>query len=164
MRFQAVILSTGKTATGIEVPVEVIASLGPSKKPPVRVTMNGYTYRSTVGSRGDRFLIGVSAENRERSGVVAGDKVDVDVELGTEPRSVTVPADLARALTARSSGLSCRSRAPRLPKPANDASRRLSRCFANAGHDELSSLSRNLTAARSGLSARCPVRKRGPRS
>ena len=98
MRFQAVILSTGKTATGIEVPVEVVASLGPSKKPPVRVTINGYTYRSTVGSRGDRFLIGVSAENRERSGVVAGDKVDVDVELDTEPRSVTVPADLARAL------------------------------------------------------------------
>jgi Bacteriocin-protection, YdeI or OmpD-Associated/Domain of unknown function (DUF1905) len=98
MRFQAVILSTGKTATGIEVPVDVVASLEPSQKPPVRVTINGYTYRSTVGSRGDRFLIGVSAENRERSGVVAGDMVDVDVELDTEPRSVTVPADLARAL------------------------------------------------------------------
>jgi hypothetical protein len=98
MRFETVILSTGKTATGIEVPVEVVASLGPTKKPPVRVTINGYTYRSTVASRGDRFLIGVSAENRDRSGVVAGDKVDVDIELDTEPRSVTVPADLTRAL------------------------------------------------------------------
>ena len=98
MRFQAVILSSGKTATGIEVPVEVVASLGPSKKPPVRVTINGYTYRSTVASRGDRFLVGVSAENRDRTGVVAGDRVDVDIELDTEPRSVTVPADLVRAL------------------------------------------------------------------
>jgi hypothetical protein len=98
MRFQAVILSSGKTATGIEVPVEVVASLGPSKKPPVRVTINGYTIAAHVASRGDRFLVAVSAENRERTGVVAVDKVDVGIELDTEPRGVTVPADLVRAL------------------------------------------------------------------
>lgn len=45
MRFRATILLCGKTATGIEVPPEVVASLGSGKPLPVRVTINGYTYR-----------------------------------------------------------------------------------------------------------------------
>jgi hypothetical protein len=98
MRFQATILLAGKTATGIEVPVEVVEGLGGGKKPPVRVTLGGYAYRSTIAPRGDRFLVGVSAEHREGAGVAAGDVVDVDLELDTEPREVSVPADLAAAL------------------------------------------------------------------
>ena len=98
MNFRATILLAGKTATGIEVPPEVVESLGSGKKPPVRVTLGGHTYRSTVAARGDRFLIGVSAENREKARVAAGDDVGVEVELDTEPREVTVPADLAAAL------------------------------------------------------------------
>ncbi|MFH1474373.1 MAG: hypothetical protein ABIG85_00760 [Chloroflexota bacterium] len=31
------------------------------------------------------------AENREAAGIVAGDEVDVEVELDAEPREVTVP-------------------------------------------------------------------------
>jgi hypothetical protein len=100
MRFEATIKLAGKTATGIEVPAEVVESLGAGKKPPVRVTINGKTYRSTIASRGERFLVGVSAANRELTGVAAGDRVEVEVELDTEPREVTVPSDLARALAA----------------------------------------------------------------
>ena len=48
MRFRAVLLSGGKTATGIEVPAEVVDGLGHGKQPPVRVTINGHSYRSTV--------------------------------------------------------------------------------------------------------------------
>ena len=44
------------------------------------------------------FMLPVSAEVRERSGVAAGDQVDVHVELDPEPRAVSVPADLAEAL------------------------------------------------------------------
>jgi uncharacterized protein YdeI (YjbR/CyaY-like superfamily) len=40
----------------------------------------------------------VSAENREAAGVAGGDTVDVDTELDTAPREVTVPNDFARAL------------------------------------------------------------------
>jgi uncharacterized protein YdeI (YjbR/CyaY-like superfamily) len=43
-------------------------------------------------------MVGVSAEKREAAGVAGGDTVDVDIELDTAPREVTVPADLARAL------------------------------------------------------------------
>ena len=99
MRFRASIELAGKTATGIEVPAAVVAKLGSSKKPAVRVTIKGYTYRSTVASMGGRFMLPVSAEVREAAGVAARDKVDVDVELDTAPREVTVPADLSRALT-----------------------------------------------------------------
>jgi hypothetical protein len=100
MRFQATLELGGKTATGFQVPDEVVDALAAGKKPAVRVTIGDHTYRSTVARRGDRYLIGVSAENRARAGVAAGDAVDVDLELDTEPREVTVPGDLADALDA----------------------------------------------------------------
>jgi hypothetical protein len=98
MKFQAVLQSNGKTATGIHIPDEIVAGLDRGKKPPVRVTINGHTYRSTVASRGDRFLVGVSAENRAAAGVSAGDELIVDIELDTELREVTAPPELDRAL------------------------------------------------------------------
>ena len=98
MKFRATIELGGKTATGIRVPEEIVAALGPGKRPAVRVTINGYTYRSTVASVRGQFMLGVSAEVREKTGVAAGDEVDVDIELDTEPREVTVPPDLAEAL------------------------------------------------------------------
>jgi hypothetical protein len=98
MRFRATIELGGKTATGIQVPAEVVAGLGSSRRPAVRVTIAGYTYRSSVASMGGRFMVGISAEVRKHAGVAAGDEVDVDIELDTEPREVTVPPDLADAL------------------------------------------------------------------
>jgi Bacteriocin-protection, YdeI or OmpD-Associated/Domain of unknown function (DUF1905) len=100
MKFRTTILQARKTATGIEVPPGIVEALGSGKRPPVRVTINGYTYRSTVAVMGGVFMIGVSAENRQATGVAAGDEVEVDLELDTEPRVVTVPADLAEALDA----------------------------------------------------------------
>ena len=98
MKFRVLIEGAGKTAAGMEVPPEVVAALGESKRPPVRVTINGYTYRSTVAVLGGRFMVGVSNEVRAASGVAAGDTVDVELELDTAPREVTVPPELAREL------------------------------------------------------------------
>jgi hypothetical protein len=100
MRFRTTIEQSDKTATGIRVPDEVVASLGAGKRPPVRITINGHTYRSSVAVMGGAFMVGVSAENRAASGVAGGDVVDVDIELDTAPREVTVPGDLAAALDA----------------------------------------------------------------
>ena len=97
MRFRAKILTSGRTATGIEVPAKVVEELG-SRRPKVRATINGYTYRSSVASMGGTYMLGVSAEVREKAGVAGGDVVDVDLELDTEDRVVTVPPDLATAL------------------------------------------------------------------
>ena len=57
MRFRATIDLNGKTATGIRVPPDVVVALDSGKRPAVRVTIAGYTYRTTVAPRDDRFLI-----------------------------------------------------------------------------------------------------------
>ena len=98
MKFRATVELGGKTATGIEVPEDVVASLGSGRRPPVTVTVGGHSYRTTVARMGGRFLIPLSAENRTAAGVAAGDLVDVDIEPDSAPREVEVPADLAEAL------------------------------------------------------------------
>ena len=98
MRFRTTILTAGKTAAGIRVPDDVLAALGTSKKPAVRITINGYTYRSTVATVNGAPMVGVSAENRAAAGVVGGQEVDVEMDLDTQPREVTIPVDLEAAL------------------------------------------------------------------
>jgi hypothetical protein len=98
MRFHTTIALHGKSATGIEVPADVVAALGQGKRPKVTVTINGYSYPSTVGVMGGVSLIPVSAEVRAKAGVAAGDEVDIDLVPDTGPRTVEVPADLAAAL------------------------------------------------------------------
>jgi len=117
--FTAELQAHGRTATGIEVPAEVVESLGAGKKPSVSVQLTrptgnpggdpagnpgngpgGYTYRTTVAPRGGTFLIPVSAEVRAAAGVSAGDLLDVEITLDTAPRTVTVPAELAEGLAA----------------------------------------------------------------
>jgi hypothetical protein len=98
MKFRAKVELHGKTATGIEVPADVVTALGAGNRPPVTVTVGGHSYRTTATRMGGRFLIPLSAENRTAAGVTAGDEVDVDIEPDTAPREIEVPADLAEAL------------------------------------------------------------------
>src|SRR3954451_16021311 len=100
MRFTAKLELAGKTATGMEVPPEVVEALGGGKRPAVVVTIGAHTWRTTIMPYRDRILLGVSAENREAAGVRAGDVLDVEVELDTTPREVEVPDDLAKAIAA----------------------------------------------------------------
>ena len=100
MRFRTTLLQDGKTATGIQIPDEIVEALGRGKRPPVTVTINGYSYRNTVAVMGGVFMVGVSAEHRAGAGIKGGDEIDVDIELDTAPREVTVPADFAAALDA----------------------------------------------------------------
>lgn len=103
MRFRTVIQLNGKTATGIQVPPDVVERLGSGKRPAVRVTINGYTYRSTVAVMGGQYMLPVSAEVRAGAHVAAGEEIDVDLELDTEKREVDLPPELAEALAADSS-------------------------------------------------------------
>ena len=100
MRFRTTLELGGKTATGFRVPPAVVEALGKGKRPPVRVTINGYTYRNTVAVYGDAYMLGVAAEHREAAGVQAGDEIEVDLELDTAPREVELPPDFAAALDA----------------------------------------------------------------
>ena len=88
----------GKNATGILVPAAAIDQLGHGKRPPVRVSINGYEYRTTVGVMGGQAMVGVSAAIRKEAGLAAGDKIDVELVVDDTPRAVDIPPDFARAL------------------------------------------------------------------
>jgi hypothetical protein len=100
MRFRAELESNGRTAAGFEVPEGVVESLGGGGHPKVSVTVNGFTFRTSIARMGGRFLLGVSTERRALAGIEAGQVLDVDVELDTAPREIEVPDDLAAALAA----------------------------------------------------------------
>jgi hypothetical protein len=85
---------------GLEIPEEVVNSLGGAKRPPVKITLNGHSWRSRVAIMRGRYLLGLSNANREAAGVATGDEVEVQVELDEEPRVLLEPEDFARALDA----------------------------------------------------------------
>jgi hypothetical protein len=95
--FRTTVVLGGKTATGLQVPDDVVEALGAGKRPPVVVTVGGYTYRTTVAPMGGSFWVPLAAEHREAAGVQADEEVEVSVVLDTAPREVGVPEDLAAA-------------------------------------------------------------------
>jgi bifunctional DNA-binding transcriptional regulator/antitoxin component of YhaV-PrlF toxin-antitoxin module len=70
-------------------------------KVPVKVTINRYTWRSTVGSRSGQQYIVVNAEARKNGGVKAGDSVIIVLELDREKREIAIPPQLRKALGAK---------------------------------------------------------------
>jgi hypothetical protein len=97
--FTTLVLKDDKVnATGLRVPADAVAAMGAGKKPKVKVSLNGYTYRSTVAAYGEVFMLPLSVEHRLAAGVKAGDQIEVTIELDLEPRTVEIPDDLATAL------------------------------------------------------------------
>ena len=99
--FRTTILQAGKTATGVVVPDEVVEALGAGKRPPVRVTIGGYTYRSTVAVMRGRFMLAGQrrgARGRGRRRRRRGR--DRARARHASRASSTVPADFAAALDA----------------------------------------------------------------
>lgn len=87
------------TTTFIEIPIDVRAVFGRAR-PPVNVTINGFTYRSTVAVYGDGYFLPVNRENRAGADVDAGDRVTVELSSDDAERTVDVPPDLAAGLDA----------------------------------------------------------------
>ncbi len=98
-KFTTTILQIGNN-TGIEVPEPAVEKLSSGKRPAVKVTLNGFTYRSTVAVMGGKFLIPLSAERRTKANVKGGDKLEIKLELDTEPREVELHSDFKKALDA----------------------------------------------------------------
>jgi hypothetical protein len=97
VEFEATIVQDGQSVF-IQLPPDVVAALGPEKRPAVLVTLNGYTYRSTVAVYGGRSYLGVRREIRQAAGVSPWQRLAVAVALDEQPRTVEVPDDLAREL------------------------------------------------------------------
>ena len=97
-RFKATLQQHG-SGTVVVVPFELKEAFG-SGRPPVRATVNGHTFRTTLFTMGGRALLGLNREVREAARVEAGQEVSVELERDDEPRTVEVPQDLAAAMEA----------------------------------------------------------------
>jgi bacteriocin resistance YdeI/OmpD-like protein/uncharacterized protein DUF1905 len=96
-RFEAPIEAAGSGGAVVVVPFDVHDAFG-SKRPPVRATVNGYAFRTTIAPMGGRSLLGLNREVREGAGVRIGDTVSVELDRDDEPRVVDEPADFAALL------------------------------------------------------------------
>jgi bacteriocin resistance YdeI/OmpD-like protein/uncharacterized protein DUF1905 len=67
---------------------------------PVKVTLHGYTFHTTIAAMGGPPCIGLRTSYREAAGLEGGEKVEVRLDLDDEPRVVTPPADLVKVLKA----------------------------------------------------------------
>jgi hypothetical protein len=70
---------------------------------PVTVTLNGYSFRSTIAAMGGPPFIPLRRSHREAAGLDGGETIEVRVELDTAPRVITPPDDLKQALEAQPS-------------------------------------------------------------
>ena len=91
-------LESDQGACFIRVPPQTLTALGEGKRVPVKVTLNGYTYRTTIAVYGGKSYIGVRREVREAAGVTAGNPLTVGLEYDAEIRAVDLPQALRRAL------------------------------------------------------------------
>jgi hypothetical protein len=78
--FKTTLQARTQSATAIPVTEEILAALGPAKRPLLRVTINGYSYTARVGIMNGERLIPASAEVRNHAGIAAGDEITVDIE------------------------------------------------------------------------------------
>lgn len=97
----ALILEEGMSA--IPVPFDPKEAFG-KVRAPVRVTLNGYTYRSTIAAMGGPLFVPLRRSHREAAGLLGTETLEVTLELDTEPREVEPPPDLRDALQAMPRG------------------------------------------------------------
>jgi hypothetical protein len=96
--FSATLVTRGPAAA-VVLDDDQVAVVGEgAKRFPVRATVNGYVWRTTITRMRGDFLLGLSRAVREAAGVDAGDTVEVELELDTAPREVDVPEALSEAL------------------------------------------------------------------
>jgi len=98
VRFRAQLQPRGPAAAIVLDDAQVATVGEGAKRFPVKATVNGYTWRTSVARMGGEFLLGLNREVREGAGVQASDEVEVTIELDAAPRDVEVPEALAAAL------------------------------------------------------------------
>jgi Domain of unknown function (DUF1905)/Bacteriocin-protection, YdeI or OmpD-Associated len=106
-RFRAVLeKDTDSSATAIAIPFDVQKAFGSRARVPVRGTLNGFAFRSSVFPMGGgcHWLV-VNRDMREGAKIKAGETISVVMERDDEPRTITPPKDFARALKANKAAL-----------------------------------------------------------
>lgn len=80
----------------IELPFDVKQEFGQAR-PPIKISINGFSYRSTVSVYGGKYFVPVRKDRQEAAGVKQGDVVKVTIAPDTEVRDVEAPPDLKAA-------------------------------------------------------------------
>lgn len=103
-RFKATPVAAGKTGAmaSIDVPDDVLTALG-GKRVPVKVTVNGFSFRTTTAVMDGRNVVGFNTANRRSAGIEAGTPVSVTIENDDEPRVVEPPDELVQAFRTHAS-------------------------------------------------------------
>jgi Bacteriocin-protection, YdeI or OmpD-Associated/Domain of unknown function (DUF1905) len=96
-RFRAVLETDDGSSAFVKIPFDVKVVFG-AARPPVRVTLNGYEFQSTLTPYGGVHYLGVNQKVRAAAGVQIGDRVTVKLEADEAPRLIKRPTDLVRAL------------------------------------------------------------------
>ena len=101
VKFKGVLTPTprGGGGTLVPIPKEVAAKLGLKGFHKIQAVIAGTPYRGSLMPMGDgTYCLGVLKSIQEAAGVGQGDTITVELELDTAPRTVELPADLAKAL------------------------------------------------------------------
>ena len=88
----------GSSATGFYAPPEVVEAFGTRARVPVRGTINGHPFRSSLMPMGGQHCMAVNRTMRDGAKVKAGDVVEVVLERDCEERTVEAPAELKKEL------------------------------------------------------------------
>ena len=88
----------GSEVAAIIAPFDVPQTFGQKARVPVRGTINGFPYRSSLMPMDGCYAMVVNKSLRAGAKCKAGDEVDVVMERDTEERTVEAPPELAREL------------------------------------------------------------------
>jgi len=99
MQFKATLTrEPDSSATFVMIPYDILEVWGTRSRVPVKGTINGHAFRSTIAPYGGVHYLGINRNLREAAGVKAGDIVDIELEKDLEPRVLEVPPDFQSAL------------------------------------------------------------------
>jgi Bacteriocin-protection, YdeI or OmpD-Associated/Domain of unknown function (DUF1905) len=88
----------GSQAAALKPPFDVAEIFQRKGRVPVKGTINGFPFRSSLMNMGDGHMMVVNAQLRAGARCKAGDAVTVQMELDEEKRTVEVPANLKKII------------------------------------------------------------------
>jgi Domain of unknown function (DUF1905)/Bacteriocin-protection, YdeI or OmpD-Associated len=88
----------GTQVAALKPPFYVIAVFGRKGRVPVKGTINGFAFRSSLMNMGDGHMMAVNAQLRAGAHCKGGDTVDVVMEFDEDERKVEVPAYLKKII------------------------------------------------------------------
>ena len=90
----------GSSVAALKPPFDVVDVFQRKGRVPVKGTINGFPFRSSLMNMGDGHMMVVNAELRAGAKCKAGDSVSVVMELDEDERKVELPAYLKKLIAA----------------------------------------------------------------